>query len=202
MQGRGEGFSRGQHTFSCLPCAFLQSPTWLQALRPRPEGCTRTWELLAPSSFAAEFVGEKERENVSEDPVFCCYSFLTRFRWESFQWGCWFLCYLFLSHLMPAAGFFLLSGYLFFYLRLLNCSPFLQSVVLACHEIKSNWTERLYLEFEEELSSFNKNRHKHPQTTCTDNLSFLICAKILMIYFQDRVSTHLQLLYMKCFSAL
>lgn len=117
-----------QHAFSCLPCASLQPLVWPLASGPRLEGRTQG-AAIAASSCVVEHgeVGEKERENASENLLFCYYSFLTCL-WlpisllllsVSFD-AC---CCLFYKHL---------DFYFFFlYLRLLKYSPFLQSVALA-----------------------------------------------------------------------
>lgn len=67
-----------QHAFSCLPCASLQPLAWPLASGPRLKERTQG-AAIAASSCVVEHgeVGEKERENASENLVFCYYSFLT-----------------------------------------------------------------------------------------------------------------------------
>lgn len=98
--------------------------------------------------------------------------------------------------------FFFLSQYLFFSIwRLLKFSLFSQSVALLAlswNKIILNRKALLGAQTGIKDSSFNQNIHKHPQTSCTANVSFLIHVKILAIYFQGRIHIALQLLCMKC----
>lgn len=193
-------------TFSAI-CASLWPQFGASPAASRPEGCTSSKGVLSASGPVVK-CGEKERERgpVSEN----------------------LLCMLlFFSHLSPAVNFFLLLSVLFdvccwllffsFYFsfclnifffsiwRLLKFSLFSQSVALLAlswNKIILNRKALLGAQTGIKDSSFNQNIHKHPQTSCTANVSFLIHVKILAIYFQGRIHIALQLLCMKCSAVL
>lgn len=98
-----------------------------------------------------------------------------------------------LPHPPPPSFYFSFWLYLSIYLsiiffsiwRLWKFSLFSQSVALLAlswNETLLNRRTLLGAQTGIKDSSFNRNIHKHPQTSCTDNMSFLIHVKILTIF--------------------
>lgn len=148
--------------------------------------------ILAASDLVAKRVEGRERERErtcfwkAGMPITALFSPVS---------GCQFLCYFFLSHLIPATGsfffFFLFLSILFFSIcALLKLSPSFQTVVLLAsswNKIILNRKALLGAQTGIKQTSFKKNIHKPSQTSCTANVSFLIHVHILTIYFQGRI---------------